>query len=76
MLNIIQPDIWLRRKTRPRAAAIEPVEMPPCDHLSMAIKAIALIMMPLSTATAERTVVTARVSRITAARNFSRPSRM
>ncbi len=52
-----------------------PVEMPPPVHFITQIAAIVLIMMPLSSAIAERTVVTARVSRTTAARKLSSPSR-
>ncbi len=76
MLNIIQPDIWLSRNTSPSAAAIAPVEMLPLVQLTTAMTAIALIMKPLRTATDERTVVIARVSRTTAVRKPSSPSRM
>ena len=76
MLNIIQPDIWFSRNTRPSAAAMAPVEMPPPLHFMRAIAAIALIMTPLSSATDERTVVIARVSRTTATRKRSSPSRI
>ena len=73
MLNIIQPDIWLSRKTRPSAAAIAPVEMSPSVQRRMAMTPMALIMTPLSSATEERTVVIARVSRTTAARKPLQP---
>ncbi len=50
-----------------------PVEMPPPVHLITQIAAIVPIMTPLSSAIAERTVVTARVSRTMAAEEALQP---
>ena len=75
MLNIIQPDIWLRRKTRPIAAAISPVVMALSSQRDTARTKIAAIMKPLTMATVTRTRVMARVSVCTALRKCAMPSR-
>ena len=68
MLNIIQPDIWFSRKTSPIVAAMAPVVSAPFIHETTHNAAIAVIMMPLRTATAARTDVIIRVRRVTAPR--------
>ena len=68
MLNIIQPDIWLSRKMRPKVAAIAPVEIAPFIHDITASAPTAVIMKPFSTATQARTVVIMRVSCVIALR--------
>ena len=74
MLNIIQPDIWLSLRTRPRAVATPPEVTAPDCQPRIATAPTPVIMNPLRTATAVRTSVSARVVRRVASTRKWKPS--